>query len=53
MCIKDNGVGFDPKIRKEGIGLVNIRRRMTAFNGKVKIQSKPGKGCKLMVEVPV
>jgi signal transduction histidine kinase len=53
MWIKDNGIGFDPMMKKDGIGLVNMKRRMTALNGKVKILSTPGKGCNLMVEVPV
>lgn len=53
MSVKDNGVGFNTSFKKSGIGLENIRRRAKAFNGKVNIQSSPGKGCRLDVEIPV
>jgi signal transduction histidine kinase len=33
--------------------LENIKRRVQVFNGNFNIQSAPGKGCKLDVEIPV
>ena len=53
MVIKDNGIGFDRKKKKSGIGLTNISNRAESFNGAVKIISEPGKGCSLLVNIPV
>ena len=53
MSINDNGVGFDTSVKKNGIGLENIARRMKMFNGKVNIDSSPGKGCRMSVKIPV
>ncbi len=53
LSIKDNGVGFDSKLRPAGIGLSNIRNRIKQFNGTALIQSAPGKGCKVEVSMPV
>ncbi|MES1220720.1 MAG: PAS domain S-box protein, partial [Bacteroidota bacterium] len=52
LSIKDNGVGFDTKLKKNGIGLENIQRRVKIFNGKVNIESSPGKGCSLEIKIP-
>ena len=40
--LKDNGVGLPDKINAGGNGLNNIRKRITAINGTVKIESLPG-----------
>ena len=53
LCIKDNGVGFDTRLRPAGIGLSNIRNRAKQFNGTAIIQSAPGKGCTVEVSMPV
>jgi signal transduction histidine kinase len=47
--IKDDGVGFDPQIlgaptTEGGFGLFSIRERLMAFNGRLQIESTPGKG---------
>lgn len=52
LLIADDGVGFDPAAIKNGIGLENIRRRTKLFNGHVEINAAPGKGCKVLVELP-
>ncbi len=49
LSISDNGAGFDPSLRSEGIGLTNIRTRAELFKGKIEIDSSPGKGCRLHV----
>jgi signal transduction histidine kinase len=49
LQVKDNGKGFDPRIRRNGIGISNIIRRAELYNGKVEIESAPGKGCRLEV----
>ncbi len=54
LSITDDGKGFDPeKMSKKGLGLSNIMSRADLFGGKVTIQSAPGAGCKLRVQVPV
>ena len=52
MQIKDDGRGFDTRLRKTGIGLENIKRRAELMNGKAKIISSPGQGCVVNVEIP-
>jgi PAS domain S-box-containing protein len=53
LNMTDDGKGFNPeKVRKKGLGLSNIRSRADLFGGKVTIQSAPGRGCKLRVQVP-
>jgi len=53
MSIEDNGVGFDTHKIKNGIGLENIKRRVQVLNGNFSIQTMPGDGCTLYVELPV
>jgi len=52
LSIKDNGQGFDPATKKSGIGLENIRRRVAALEGEMKIVSSVGNGCELLLQVP-
>ncbi len=53
LVIRDNGVGFDPKQTHRGIGLSNIFERTRFYNGSVDIQTKPGAGCLLTVNMPI
>src|SRR5260221_11348914 len=52
VSIIDNGKGFDPLIKRKGIGLSNIINRIESYNGEVIIESSPGKGCKLEIRIP-
>jgi PAS domain S-box-containing protein len=52
MSIKDDGMGFDTSVRKNGVGLRNIASRAEVNNGKYSIISKPGEGCELIVRFP-
>lgn len=51
--IKDDGVGFNEKVVKNGNGLINMRERAAAMNGTIDIQSEPGKGTQIILEVPI
>lgn len=56
LSIEDNGIGFQVKARtlRTGIGLSNIRYRAEdVLKGHVSIESNPGKGTFVAVEVPV
>jgi len=54
----DNGVGFDPKQppRHEpgsGLGLPGMRERVALVNGRLEIDSGPGRGTRIVVELPL
>jgi len=53
MIIADNGIGFDIKKKRSGIGLTNIMNRAESYNGSATIFSEPGHGCKLTVKIPL
>jgi len=49
LLVEDDGRGFDPRMRRDGVGISNIMSRALLYNGKVEIDSSPGKGCRLEV----
>ncbi|MBL0182252.1 MAG: PAS domain S-box protein [Chitinophagaceae bacterium] len=53
MRIFDNGRGFDTRKPRRGIGLNNIKNRAESFGGKFILNSAPGMGCEIVVEIPV
>ena len=53
MKISDNGVGFNTETVKGGIGMANMKRRTELFSGKFEIDSSPGNGCTIMIEIPL
>lgn len=53
LSVEDDGIGFDINHIKRGNGLNNIARRADEINGKTEITSAPGKGTKVIVEIPV
>lgn len=52
ISVRDNGKGFDPKTVKYGLGFGNIRNRLLIYNGRLTLNSSPGKGCALSITVP-
>tara|TARA_R110002050_G_scaffold216126_1_gene352246 strand:+ start:202 stop:2274 length:2073 start_codon:yes stop_codon:yes gene_type:complete len=52
IIVLDNGVGFDQKKGKRGIGLKNINSRLEKLNGTYDIHSKIGQGTKVIVTIP-
>jgi len=53
LGIEDDGMGFDPKARRKGIGITNIINRAELYNGQVQIETEPGKGCRMWVTLNV
>jgi NarL family two-component system sensor histidine kinase LiaS len=50
--IADDGCGFDPRGEHAGIGLASMRERAEALNGKLVIESEPGRGTRISVTLP-
>ena len=51
--IEDDGVGFDPALVREGaLGLVGIRERVSILGGRFELESAPGAGTTIVVELP-
>jgi len=53
LLIEDNGVGFDKKAVKNGIGLQNIINRLQSLNGILQIDSEANKGTTLNIKIPL
>lgn len=53
LSITDNGVGFDLKARRKGVGLSNIQTRTELYAGKMQLESSPGEGCKISIDFPI
>jgi signal transduction histidine kinase len=57
ITIQDNGRGFDPDLIAEagvrkGLGLLGMRERAGQLKGTVRVQSAPGEGTRVKVELP-
>lgn len=53
LRIEDDGIGFNTSQRRNGVGITNILNRVESYNGTATITSKPGKGCRLEVTIPL
>ncbi len=52
--IKDDGRGFDPAaIDDDALGLATMKGRLALFGGGLKIDSAPGRGTHLILELPL
>lgn len=54
MRIEDDGPGFDPEdvAFSGGMGLQGMKERAIKMGGTLKIESRPGEGTRIIVEVP-
>ncbi|MFD3522053.1 GAF domain-containing sensor histidine kinase [Streptomyces sp. NPDC058653] len=55
LSITDNGKGFEPRaVRRAGrhLGLVSMRDRSSGVGGRLTVQSAPGQGTTIEMEVP-
>jgi len=56
--VSDNGIGFDPLalgrvVSGSGLGLVGMQERVALVGGTCRIESAPGEGTRVVVELPV
>ena len=52
VIVTDDGKGFDINKKREGIGITNTINRVESFNGTINIETSPGNGCKIQIEIP-
>jgi len=55
LKVIENGIGFNPeeiKARKSGMGLNSIYKRIEMINGKLALNSAPGEGTSISIEIP-
>jgi PAS domain S-box-containing protein len=54
LMVEDDGVGFEPELVQgdDQIGLIGMRERAEALGGTLTIESAPGEGTTVVVEVP-
>jgi signal transduction histidine kinase len=57
VTIEDDGSGFDPaEVERlghaQGLGLIGMRERVQQFGGTFRLETAPGQGTRLTIEVP-
>jgi PAS domain S-box-containing protein len=54
LTIADDGAGFDPAAVKAhgGLGLIGMEERARLVNGKLAIAAEPGRGTRIVLEIP-
>jgi signal transduction histidine kinase len=53
ICIRDNGVGFEPRNRRQAsLGLASMQQRIYRLGGELDIDSTPGHGTVVLAWVP-
>ncbi|MCB0572549.1 MAG: sensor histidine kinase [Phaeodactylibacter sp.] len=55
IMAEDNGIGFDPEQikNKGGMGLQNVASRVHGLDGTLTIDSAPGRGTTIMIDIPI
>jgi signal transduction histidine kinase len=54
LTVQDDGVGFDPaaaEVRGRRLGLTSMEERARALGGTLRIDSRPGEGTRVRLEV--
>ena len=49
---EDDGRGFDPSARMQGLGLIGLRERVESLSGRFELVSAPGKGARIKAVIP-
>jgi signal transduction histidine kinase len=53
LHVRDDGRGFDATSAQEGHGLRNMRERARQLGGDLRMESRPGRGTEMLLQVPL
>ena len=53
LIIEDNGRGFDPAQKSDGIGVVGMRERVVTLGGEFNMTSSTGNGARISGRIPI
>jgi signal transduction histidine kinase len=53
IVIADNGKGFEPGIKRQGLGLENLPGRLKKLGGSCIIESRIGEGTTVKIRLPL
>jgi PAS domain S-box-containing protein len=53
FSFEDNGHGFNPGLRSEGLGLIGLRERVEALGGRLELRSAPEQGARVCASIPL
>lgn len=53
VIIRDDGQGFETRTVRRGMGLTNIQERAQHLDGTAKVESEPGRGTTLHIQIPL
>jgi signal transduction histidine kinase len=57
VCVHDDGVGFEARLPRtaagQGFGMVSMRQRAEELGGSLQVESAPGEGTTVRVDLPV
>ena len=52
VLVEDNGKGFDQEELSSGVGLVSMEERARSVDGELSVNSTPGKGTTVVLDIP-
>lgn len=53
LVVEDDGQGFNSNEHSTGFGLQGMRERVAATGGRLQLETEPGAGCRITVELPL
>ena len=53
LKIEDNGKGYDTNQQSTGLGLVGMRERVIAVDGRMIVRSAPNEGTEINIRLPM
>ena len=51
--VRDDGVGFEPNLVREGFGLVGMRERAALLGGTLDVESTRESGTRIRAQIPL
>ena len=53
QLVEDNGKGFSLNEKRTGFGITGMQQRVAALERYFHLETEPGSGCKITVELPL